>query len=154
MSNERQLSGLRPRASGDVSRLLKANRDTQPPQATQQSAQPAASQTHRLTEAQTLAPLTPPVAAPRPAATHPPKYLQLRRREARIHHDQEAALSNITRRLNNARRQPDGSTMGERITDNTLLRIAIDLLLQRADDLHGTTETELAESLGLQRRTS
>ncbi|WP_345043907.1 hypothetical protein [Georgenia daeguensis] len=78
-----------------------------------------------------------------------PKYQQLRRRESRVHYDQADALTLLTRRLNKARRQPDGTTVGERITDNTLLRVAIDLLLARADDLHGTTEAELAASLGL-----
>ena len=29
---------------------------------------------------------------------------------------------------------------GERLTDNTLIRIAVDLLLDRADQLHGNTE--------------
>jgi len=34
-------------------------------------------------------------------------------------------------------------------TTNTLLRVAVALLLSRARDLKGTTEEELRESLGL-----
>ncbi|WP_211287003.1 hypothetical protein [Georgenia soli] len=81
-----------------------------------------------------------------------PKYQRLRRRESRVHDDQANALTALSRRLNKERRRPDGTMAGERITDNTLLRVAIDLLLVRADDLHGTTEAELAVSLGLQPR--
>lgn len=38
---------------------------------------------------------------------------------------------------------------GERITENTLIRVAISLLLSRASELRGTTEEELRQSLGL-----
>ena len=68
------------------------------------------------------------------------------------HDDQANALTELSRRLNKERRRPDGTTVGERITDNPLLRVAIDLLLARAGDLHGTTEQELAASLSLQPR--
>ncbi|NKX54779.1 hypothetical protein HGG74_09555 [Arthrobacter sp. E918] len=77
----------------------------------------------------------------------------MRRREARVYDDQADALTVLARRLNNGRRLPGGKTTGERITDNTLLRLAIDLLLTRADELEGTTEEELAASLGLEPRT-
>jgi len=69
-----------------------------------------------------------------------------------VHDDQANALTELSRRLNKERRRPDGTTVGERITDNTLLRIAIDLLLARAHELRGTTEQELAASLGLEPR--
>jgi len=36
---------------------------------------------------------------------------------------------------------------GDRITDNTLVRVAVDLLLQHADDLTGYDEVTLLESL-------
>ena len=36
---------------------------------------------------------------------------------------------------------------GERITENTLVRVAVDLLLERADALNGGTEAELLRSL-------
>jgi hypothetical protein len=38
---------------------------------------------------------------------------------------------------------------GERITENTLVRLAIDLLLANAGQLQGSTEDELRRSLGL-----
>lgn len=73
-----------------------------------------------------------------------PRYLQMERKEARLRLDQADALSQLTRRLNRARRGT-----GERITDNTLLRVAVDLLLARSDQLAGLTEDELRESLSL-----
>lgn len=45
------------------------------------------------------------------------------------------------------RRRVDRS--GEVITDNTLIRVAIDVLLARAADLHGDTENDLRRSVGL-----
>lgn len=144
----RTLSGLAPKAapSGN-SRLIRSKRLAEAPAAPSApaattSAAPAADpvpvRTPEVTELRSTG---------RPGAG--PKYQQLRRRESRVHHDQADALTLLTRRLNKARRQPDGTTVGERITDNTLLRVAIDLLLARSDDLRGTTEAELAASLGL-----
>ncbi|WP_271395989.1 hypothetical protein [Neomicrococcus lactis] len=78
-----------------------------------------------------------------------PKYLQLKRREARIHEDQADELTLLTRQLNLLRAHPDGTTVGERITDNTLIRLGIELLLERKHELSGATEEELARSLGL-----
>ena len=143
----RTLSGLAPKAapSGN-SRLIRSKRLAEAPAAPSApatiSAPPAADTGH---------PRTPEVTELRSAGSvgAGPKYQQLRRRESRVHHDQADALTLLTRRLNKARRQPDGTTVGERITDNTLLRVAIDLLLARSDDLRGTTEAELAASLGL-----
>ena len=56
----------------------------------------------------------------------------------------EARLSTTSRELNRARRGT-----GERITENTLIRVAIDLLLERGDQLTGTSEAELRKSVGL-----
>ena len=50
-----------------------------------------------------------------------------------------------TRSLN---RKGQGS--GERITENTLIRIAVDLLMNQSDELKGTTEEELSASLELE----
>jgi len=66
----------------------------------------------------------------------------MERKEARIRLDQADALAQLTRRLNRAR-----GGGGERITDNTLIRVAVDLLLARSDRLGGATEDELRESL-------
>jgi len=86
-----------------------------------------------------------PAVDPRPnEAELGPRYLQMERKEARIRLDQADALAQLTRRLNRAR-----SGGGERITDNTLIRVAIDVLLAKSDRLIGTTEKELWKSLNL-----
>ena len=55
--------------------------------------------------------------------------------------------------LARARRAGDLDTAagdtGERITENTLIRLAIDLLIAKAGQLHGSTEGKLRRSLGL-----
>ena len=71
-----------------------------------------------------------------------PRYLQMERKELRLRVDQADELGRLTRRLNRAR-----AGAGERITDNTLIRVAIDLLLQDSDRLAGATEDELGESV-------
>lgn len=73
-----------------------------------------------------------------------PRYLELTRKEARFTDDQLDELAALTRKLNKTRRG-----RGERITDNTLIRVAVDLLLQRTDDLEGHDEASLRHSVGL-----
>ncbi len=73
-----------------------------------------------------------------------PKYLRLERKELLIWPDQVTSLSILARVLNRNRR-----SAGERITINTLIRVAVAFLLSRAQDLAGTTEEELRRSLGL-----
>jgi hypothetical protein len=73
-----------------------------------------------------------------------PRYLQLERKELRIRVDQADELARLTRRINRSRRGA-----GERITDNTLIRVAVDLLLERSAHIAGTTEDELRKSLTL-----
>lgn len=58
--------------------------------------------------------------------------------------DQITNLSILARVLNRTR-----GGAGERITTNTLIRVAVALLLSRSQDLAGTTEEELRRSLGL-----
>lgn len=72
------------------------------------------------------------------------RYDQLERKETRLRADQYSRLTELSRELN---RQRQGQ--GERITENTLIRVAIDLLLARSIDLAGATEAELRNSLGL-----
>ena len=83
---------------------------------------------------------------PRPPAEVPglPKYLRLERKELLIWPDQITNLSILARVLNRNR-----GGAGERITTNTLIRVATALLLSRSQDLEGTTEEELRRSLGL-----
>lgn len=70
-------------------------------------------------------------------------YRSFERKEARLRPDQYANLTEEARRLNRAR------TSGSRITENTLIRVAIDLLLARSDQLAGETENELRKSVSL-----
>lgn len=85
---------------------------------------------------------TPPAALDHPAGA--PLYLQLHRKETRLREDQVDGLSVLARKLHRAKSGP-----GERITDNTLIRVAVDLLLSRADQLHGADESALRKSVGL-----
>jgi len=71
-----------------------------------------------------------------------PKWQRLERKELRLRADQLDELARIRRTLN---RQRGGE--GERITENTLIRVAVDMLLGRAGKLHGTTEDELRKSV-------
>lgn len=72
----------------------------------------------------------------------PPRYLTFTRTEARLRDDQAAALTALRRRV--AANRTDKT---ERITDNTLLRLAVDLLLQHADRVQGNTEAEMRRAL-------
>ena len=71
-----------------------------------------------------------------------PKWQRLERKELRLRADQLDELARIRRTLN---RQRGGE--GERITENTLIRVAVDMLLGRADRLRGITEDELRKSV-------
>ena len=74
-----------------------------------------------------------------------PKYLTLVRKEARLREEQLDNLTSLTRSLNRKRRGT-----GERITENTLIRVAVDLLLNKSDELKGSTEQEIKKSVGLE----
>jgi RNA polymerase-interacting CarD/CdnL/TRCF family regulator len=71
-----------------------------------------------------------------------PKYLTLLRKEARLREDQTLALARLARQLNRQKRK-----RGERITENTLIRVAVDLLLSQEDQIWGATEEEIRETL-------
>jgi hypothetical protein len=73
-----------------------------------------------------------------------PKYLRLERKELLIWPGQITELSILARALNRNR-----GGAGERITMNTLIRVAVALLLSRAQELKGITEEELRRALGL-----
>lgn len=85
--------------------------------------------------------------APRPsrqrgAATTHAHWTELERLEARLRDDQVEDLDALARRLN---KQRNGE--GERITKNTLLRVAADLLLAQQSETSGRTESEIRASL-------
>ncbi len=71
-----------------------------------------------------------------------PKWQRLERKELRLRADQLDELARLRRALN---RQRGGE--GERITENTLIRVAVDMLLARAGKLRGSTEDELRKSV-------
>ena len=91
-------------------------------------------------------PERPAVPSARTPASSPglPKYLRLERKELLIWPEQITNLSILARVLNRNR-----GGAGERITTNTLIRVAAALLLSRSQELAGTTEEELRRSLGL-----
>lgn len=89
-------------------------------------------------------PEAPVVPAPPAESNGRAHYTELIRKELRLHPGQSADLTILTVTIHNKKRG-----RGERITDNTLMRIALDLLLERKHELHGTTEDELRASVGL-----
>lgn len=91
-----------------------------------------------------VVPAAPRTPAPRtPMAEVPqPRYLEMQRVDGRIRPDQSEDLAALRRRILRGR-----ADRSERITDNTLLRVAVDLLLARAGEVAGDTEDELAAAL-------
>jgi hypothetical protein len=71
-----------------------------------------------------------------------PRYLRFVRKDTRLREDQLEALTSQARRLTKARQ-----TAGERITENTLIRIAVDLLLDRVGNASGDDESALLKSV-------
>lgn len=89
---------------------------------------------------------TTPEPASSPAKEQPTQagYKAFERKETRLRGDQYSDLTEQARRLNRVKR-----TGTPRITENTLIRVAIDLLLQQRETLRGDTEDELRKSVGL-----
>ncbi len=71
-----------------------------------------------------------------------PSYLGFVRKDTRLREDQLEALTSQARRLNRAKRNT-----GVRITENTLIRVAVDLLLSRMERASGDDEAALLRSL-------
>jgi hypothetical protein len=71
-----------------------------------------------------------------------PKYLLLERKEVRLPSEHIDELTRLVRRLN---RQKTGRD--ERITENTLIRIAVSLLVDFGESITGNNERELLDSL-------
>lgn len=70
------------------------------------------------------------------------KFAQLTRKETRVSEDQYAQLTGLARSLMRRR-----VSRRERITENTLIRVAIDLLLAHQGELRGSDEDELRRSV-------
>lgn len=102
------------------------------------------SQTSRTKAAPTTAAPTTAAPAPTPApVTSEPLYLRLVRKETRLREEQYETLTEYARKLNRAK----APGTGERITENTLIRIAIDLLLPHLGEMSGNDEAQLRESV-------
>jgi hypothetical protein len=76
-----------------------------------------------------------------------PKYLALERKKARPRGDQVDSLASLARRVNRQK----SSRGGERITENTLIRVAVDWLLSQEEYVGGSTEEEIRRGLGVRR---
>ena len=74
-----------------------------------------------------------------------PKYLALQRKEARLRGDQVDALASLARRINRTKADKGG----ERITENTLIRVAVDWLLSREEPVGASSEEEIRRDLGV-----
>lgn len=94
-----------------------------------------AEQTSGVTDSQTPG-------VPESVSDSGPKHTRMVRKEARLRPDQADALAVLRRHVAGQRQQ-----RVEPITDNTLLRIAVDLLLARGEELAGDTEDELRDSV-------
>lgn len=81
----------------------------------------------------------PPVRAAAPPRAHYSDYI---RKETRLRADQLDDLATIARRLNRARPSDQ-----PRLTENSLIRVAVDLLLAQREHLVGRTEDELRTHL-------
>jgi hypothetical protein len=68
-------------------------------------------------------------------------YSEYVRKEARFRLDQLERLTALQRQLNRSRKG------GRRITENTLIRVAVDYLLLLENDLSGASEEDLMASL-------
>jgi hypothetical protein len=66
------------------------------------------------------------------------------RKEARVRRDQADALAALRHRITTTRRARHAR--GEAITDNTLIRVALDVLLAHAYTLDGDTEDDIRAS--------
>jgi hypothetical protein len=89
------------------------------------------------------APVAPPEATPQEIGPGP-RWLTFERKETRIRSDQLEWVEEQRKELNQRRQGA-----GERLTDNTLIRVALDLLMKHQGELRGVTEDELRVSLGL-----
>jgi len=72
-----------------------------------------------------------------------PKYLAIQRKEARLRGDQVDALASLARRMN----RDKAKRGGERITENTLIRVAVDWLLSQDEPVGASSEEEIRRSL-------
>jgi hypothetical protein len=82
--------------------------------------------------------------APTRMSSRSAKWLTFERKETRQRPDQIEWIASKRKELKAIR-----GGEGERLTDDTLIRIALDLLMRRGDELAGMTEDQLRRSLGI-----
>ncbi|CAN5179943.1 hypothetical protein BH11ACT2_BH11ACT2_20360 [soil metagenome] len=138
-----------PRA--DLTRLLGNVGETSPSEVTPhevevvaERAQEASSRTTQQEPAQALpkqVKRAAPVVKPAPEVEPGAAYLRFVRKETRLRDDQQNALTTHARRLSRAR-----SKSAPRITDNTLIRVAVDLLLEWIESASGDDEAAILKS--------
>ena len=140
--------------AGGLSGFLKGQLDQRPELPEQQTPELAKSDSLEITKSVSLQ--EPPRRTPR-AAPQKPKvanvaanleletthYDDFERKECRLRAEQFTALSGLERRLSRAKRGRDGP----RITANTLIRVAVDLLLEHGDRLTAVNEAALLTEL-------
>src|SRR5580765_1138489 len=97
--------------------------------------EPAKTTVSKRTPAARKAPTEKPAArhAPPSEDTAGPRWTTFEAVTARLRPDQRAELTALARQLTKAK-----GGVGERITDNTIVRVAVDLLLSRGGELYGT----------------
>jgi len=81
-------------------------------------------------------------AVPAPEDPVTPSYLRFVRKETRLREDQQNQLTLQARRLNRAKK-----TAGARITENSLIRVAVDLFLAQVDRAVGDDEDAIRKSI-------
>jgi len=108
------------------------------------ASQEISSEQSRRDEPEPAEPIAPPPRAPRSRRTRSagPAYLEFERKETRLRVDQLRELTEHARRLNRSK-----GAGGPRITENTLIRVAVDLLLADIDRADGSSEERIRRSL-------
>lgn len=76
-----------------------------------------------------------------------PLYRRLERKEVRFRADQIEQLTKLARRIGRERRGKPAADSVDRITENTLVRVAVDFLLKYEGQLRGTDESSLLQAL-------
>jgi len=142
-------------ARQNIAALLGNTPKVEEPEAPSQPVEEAKAADSKPTRPKASKPVAKPIATETsaPAKKEPspivgePFYLTFERKETRLRPDQYADLIVHARRLNKAK-----GTGGERITENTLIRIAIDLLMPHLGQAAGHDEAEIRNSVSSELR--
>lgn len=148
MTTETTTPHTKPRRLGGANRTVSTRLDATEPEAPARPPSVAAPNSPGANRRPPQGPSSRETRRQKPPATVA-RYDQLERKETRLREDQVDELNRLARNLaKQARRRRAPGDKAERITDNTLIRVAVDLLLAQSERLTGTTETELRDSVG------